>query len=564
MSTPAVCGARAPIRPTIALEDHPVVLGEFAALVFSGDRTVLGELPGELTAATMFKFAMEDRSLRCEQDFARSPGMPLPLWPANRVRPIEGVCFVFADDAHPELIELRRMGAAEHEHFVIAETLLSHTADDARRAAVLNVIENIGSDGRILLLGYGDQGWRLAKWLCDDVGFEAQRVDVIEDNADGQKIAESDGHAVRSDADVHRYSAVLYSPLLKYDRLHTFLKRAHGAGMRVFDNSARHTGKERFHARGQVLLDPAADRLFSVKEARVRLRHDELPIESAAVVREDVRVLGNVRIPHLTSGHRAIFHATDPEYDLSGRTSADRLHSQTFAGLRRAFISLRDRPDLSVFAARAHCHDLWPSATARVFPALRPADLGSTRFERILKRHIDGAEIIAASQTSAQQVVLGIVANQYASDAPIIEIGSALGGSAIIMAAATDRERPPIYSIDPETATRHVMRWGFEQHGQLDRLQQVIQTSDEAALQLQHWRGRAGLVFIDGLHTEAAMSADFVNYAPLVKPRGALLIHDVEPPRYSVLRVVIERVLPDPRFRAVCLVDGLLVLERCA
>ena len=172
--------------------------------------------------------------------------------------------------------------------------------------------------------------------------------------------------------------------------------------------------------------------------------------------------------------------------------------------------------------------------------------------------------MVTASQTSGQQVTLAAVAAAYAADSPIIEIGSALGGSGAIMAAATDALGPPFYSIDPETATRHIMRWAFQEIDQLARLNQINLTSDDAILQLQHLRSRAGLVFIDGLHTYAATLADFMNYASFVKPGGALLIHDVEPARYSVLRVVIEHVLADPRFTPKCMVDGLLVLERLA
>lgn len=299
-----------------------------------------------------------------------------------------------------------------------------------------------------------------------------------------------------------------------------------------------------------------------VNGTQLRLRPHGLPIQSATLVREDTRRLAGLTIRHLSGGHRVIFSADRTPVDLAPPGSADRLGIDTFVELRNAYVSLRDRPDAAVFAARALCEELWPQAIARVFAARRPCDVGVTRFERIIKRHLDGAEMITASQTSAQQATIGALANHYAFKAPIVEIGSALGGSGMIMAAATDRHRPPFYSIDPETATRHVMRWAFEQQDQLDRLRQINLTSDEAIMQMRDLRGRAGLVFIDGLHTYAATAADVANYAPLVRPGGALLIHDVEPARYSVMRVVIERVLRDPAFVPKCMVDGLLVLER--
>ena len=119
-----------------------------------------------------------------------------------------------------------------------------------------------------------------------------------------------------------------------------------------------------------------------------------------------------------------------------------------------------------------------------------------------------------------------------------------------------------MYSIDPATADRDVMRFTFQREGLIDRLEQMVMTSEEAIGRLGHLTGRAGLVFIDGLHTEAAALADFRNYAPLIRGGGALLVHDVTPARLSVFRVVLEHILPDQRFIMRCLVDGLAVFER--
>src|SRR5690606_28501317 len=80
---------------------HAILRGEFPALVFSGDCQTLGELPGELTSATLYKFAMIDVRLDASQDFARTPHMALPLWDAGCVAPTDGVCFVLSDADHP-------------------------------------------------------------------------------------------------------------------------------------------------------------------------------------------------------------------------------------------------------------------------------------------------------------------------------------------------------------------------------------------------------------------------------------------------------------------------------
>jgi predicted O-methyltransferase YrrM len=226
-------------------------------------------------------------------------------------------------------------------------------------------------------------------------------------------------------------------------------------------------------------------------------------------------------------------------------------------------VSTGNRAAHGFFAAREFCLDLWPEATRRVFPSEHVIDLGATAFERMLRAHLDAREIVSTMQTAAQRVVLGIAAAHFATapDRPIIEIGSAFGGSALLMAAATTEASPGIVSIDPDAPTRDIMRFAFERNGHGQRLQQIVKTSDSAIADLRHLTRTCGLVFVDGLHTADAVARDFYAYAPLVAAGGALLFHDVCPALHPVMQAVIEHVLPDRRFKAKCLVDGLLVLE---
>ncbi len=551
-----------PLRPLFTGK-HPVLRGDFPALVFSGDREILGELPSELTASTVFKFALPDVRLPADRDFARTPSMPLPVWPADRILPVAGVCFVVSDRSHPAFRTMLERGGIEHEHITTVDHVLARTDDQMRWAGLRDAMMGVGGNGRVVLLGYGDQGARMAAFLIGCGAVSPGRLAVVDSNAESVRRAQSDGFAVLHEMEIQDAAAIIYTPLMRYESLHGVMERAVlGGRVLTFDNSDDATGIEHFAASGRCMLDAAANRALHVKDAALGLRDHGLPIESVAVVREETRRLGGFELPQITGGHRAVFRAAADVCDLAAVSAADRLSAATFGGLRFAYVSLRDRPDTAIFAARSLCMRLWPEATADVFPARLAADLGRTRLERLIKRHVDGAEIVAASQTSAQQVMLGVLARQYAADSPIVEIGSALGGSGALMAAATERNRPEFFSIDPETATRHIMRFAFEQIEQSDRLHQIVKTSDRAIEELSSLRGKAGLVFIDGLHTEAAATADYINYAPLVRPGGVLLIHDVEPARYGVMRVVLERVLPDGRFVPRCLVDGLLALER--
>ena len=542
--------------------EKPIVWSEYPALVFSGSTASLGEIPCEPTANVPFKFAMVDPRCAAADDFARSPGMALPLWPDSRVQPVEGVCFVLADGGHPALRALLDQGAVEGEHFVLADAVCRQSADAIRRVRLSNFVAQLGGDGPLLMLGFGDQGKKIAALLRDECNVPASRIHVMDSGEDSRRSARSNGHAVLLDCDaLATAAAVIYSPEMRYAGLYSLVEQALRLELAVFDNSSGISGREQLRQSGIVWLDAATARAIDVRGTCICPKPHGLRLD-VNIVREDRRLLHGVELQQLTSGHSAALHDSNAQFDLGPSSPNDRLAPSTFRGLSRAYLSIIRTPALAVFAARALCEQFWPEATASAFPAHHECDLGSTRFQRLLKRHIGGAEIIMASQCSTQQVMLGVAAQHYAADSPIVEIGSALGGSGAIMAAATDVHRPPFYSIDPDTATRHVMRWAFQQQDQLERLQQLIDTSDRAIHQLAHLREKAGLVFIDGLHTADAMLNDFINYAPLVRRGGALLIHDVEPARYSVMRVVLEKVLTDKRFEPQCLVDGLLVLER--
>jgi predicted O-methyltransferase YrrM len=122
-----------------------------------------------------------------------------------------------------------------------------------------------------------------------------------------------------------------------------------------------------------------------------------------------------------------------------------------------------------------------------------------------------------------------------------------------------------LWSVDPDAPTRHVMRALFEVEGYLSRLRQIVKTSDEAVGDLAGLRGRAGLVFIDGLHTEAAVANDFANYADLVRPGGCIAFHDVDARFGGIYRAVAERVVVgggDARFRPLFMVDTIAAFAR--
>jgi len=536
--------------------------GDFAALVFSGSIADLGELPGEPTALALYKFALPDPRLTSGVDFARIPGMPLPIWPLDRVRPTDGVCFVLGDERHPAVESLRNAGGIEHEHFVIARSLNAISPDAKLDIDLAAFVESLPAKSQIVVLGYGHQGAVIAKRLRGFFKIDSARIAIHDSNSDSQDRARSDGFATIDETHLRRKAfGVIYSPLMRHEQLATLLADAQSKGAITFDNTRRASRLQQFRHHGNCMLDGAADGALAVVNNCVMTKPHGLAL-SCTTMRQDRRRLAGIELPHLHGPHRYSLASPEREVDLSQFAATDPLDLSTWIELERAFISLRDRADLGFFAARDLCLQLWPEATRAVFPSEHVADLGATALERLLLGHLDAREIASTMQTPAQRATLAVAAAHYAAERSIIEIGSAFGGSAVLMAAATCMHRPPIYSIDPETSTRGIMRFAFACEGQLDRLHQLIQTSEQAIDQFASMRGNVGLLFIDGLHTQAGVKADFERYSTLIAPGGALVFHDVTPQIFSVFRFVVECVLTDPRFEAKCLVDGLLVLER--
>ncbi len=553
--------------PTEIGLDHSLCAGGFAIAVFSGTRAIMEVLAGECTARIQRKFVLADRTLSAENDFARTSGSTLPTWPVGDVRPIKGVCFVFTTPRNPAIEALRLQGAVEGEHFILTSGLSNEATTSGLRSRLATFLSALPESPRIALLGYGQQGKRIAACLHDEFQTPIDRMYVWDSNADSVRNAVTDGLTpVDERGLIRNVEAVIATPQSAYARITAIISRAREVGVATLDNAQPQSGHQHWaRSDSEFRFDQAASRALLLQGCNRELAPSDSmlkPMLTAHIVRIDRRKLAEVSMPHLQSGQTQSLAAE--AVSLQEKWHGDGLAQSSFQGLEQAFISLSPRAALGFFAARQLCLDIWPEATQAVFPSQHEIDLGATAFERLLKAHIDVREIVATMQTPAQRVALGVVASHYAHSRPIIEIGSALGGSMLHMAAATSDapHSSPLISIDPDSATRDIMRFVMQREGYGERLRQIVKTSDLAVAELRELQDASGLVFIDGLHSAEAVVRDFRSYAPLVAVGGALAFHDVCPAIHSVMGAVVEHVLPDRRFLAKCLVDGLLVLER--
>ena len=133
---------------------------------------------------------------------------------------------------------------------------------------------------------------------------------------------------------------------------------------------------------------------------------------------------------------------------------------------------------------------------------------------------------------------------------PLVEIGTYLGRSAILLAAAARRRGRKLVTVDHHRGSEeHQAGWQYHDPGLVDPEVGLIDTLPGARLALARagveadvvlivgrspevaalWSTPLGFVFVDGGHTDEAAQADYAGWAPHVAPGGLLAIHDVFP-----------------------------------
>ncbi|MEU7482436.1 class I SAM-dependent methyltransferase [Streptomyces sp. NPDC042319] len=133
---------------------------------------------------------------------------------------------------------------------------------------------------------------------------------------------------------------------------------------------------------------------------------------------------------------------------------------------------------------------------------------------------------------------------------PLIEIGTYCGRSTLLLADAARAAGVAAVTVDHHRGSEE-QQPGWDYHdpevvdpvvGRMDTLPAFRRTLHAAGLE-EHvlalvgrspqaaalWRAPAGLVFIDGGHTDEHATADYEGWAPHVAPGGLLVIHDVFP-----------------------------------
>ncbi len=196
------------------------------------------------------------------------------------------------------------------------------------------------------------------------------------------------------------------------------------------------------------------------------------------------------------------------------------------------------------------------------------------------------AEAARGFMPPAEGEALFETALRYAPAGLIAEIGTYCGKSTIYLAAAASQAGQLVLTVDHHRGSEENQP-GWEYHdaslvdpavGLLDTLPQFRSTLAASGLERHviaivgrsaevaaRWHEPLGMLFIDGGHSEAAATADYEGWVPLVRPGGALAIHDVFPDPADGGQApyhVYQRALASGAFREVSVTGSLRVLER--
>ncbi|MBT2395298.1 class I SAM-dependent methyltransferase [Streptomyces sp. ISL-100] len=169
---------------------------------------------------------------------------------------------------------------------------------------------------------------------------------------------------------------------------------------------------------------------------------------------------------------------------------------------------------------------------------------------------------------------------------PLVEVGTYCGRSTILLADAAREAGTVVVTVDHHRGSEE-QQPGWEYHdptvvdpevGLMDTLPTFRRTLHKAGLE-EHvvaivgrspqvaavWGGEAGLVFIDGGHTDEHANGDYEGWAPHVAVGGLLVIHDVFPDPADGGQApyrVHQRALASGAFTEISVTDSLRVLRR--
>lgn len=184
--------------------------------------------------------------------------------------------------------------------------------------------------------------------------------------------------------------------------------------------------------------------------------------------------------------------------------------------------------------------------------------------------------------TANEAVALYELARTLPEHQPVaVEIGSWQGRSSVVLGKGLrQKQNPTLYCVDPFDASgdaestgeyasraagtagplRQTFVENLRRNGVRDLVEVLQGYSQQVAPQFER---PIDLLFLDGDHSYEGVRADFLAWAPKVRPGGVLCMHDVANPAHQGPRRVVDELLRgDPAWQVLGTHDSMLVARR--
>jgi len=257
--------------------------------------------------------------------------------------------------------------------------------------------------------------------------------------------------------------------------------------------------------------------------------------------------------------------------DRQGREAPDRWWRDRFFQAAETVACWRGLGSVMAVYARKVSPQAPPEDRRRLPARLRNAAL-NYYFRKIVRllqpaeyRRVKGLREQTDALISVQELLFLRWVVRVSRAQTVVEIGSYSGASTSAIAEVLKwRRRGRVYAIDlfAPPADNGARRRGYE--GTFDQVMAPYAgwfEKIEGDSKTVPWQRSIDLLFIDGDHSEAGVSADIQKYAPLVRPGGCVLLHDYldAPDGHCRVKSVVDSTLGcDPAFRLIGQVGSLI------
>lgn len=136
---------------------------------------------------------------------------------------------------------------------------------------------------------------------------------------------------------------------------------------------------------------------------------------------------------------------------------------------------------------------------------------------------------------------------ELAAGRRVLEVGSAYGYSAVVMARAGAEHVTAVdpHHAIPSSAPGAIMAANVESLGLAGRVEMIREFSGDVLPAWAELGTRFGLVFIDGDHRAPAAADDARMSVPLLEPGGVLAFHDYQDPECPGVAEALDAVFPE-------------------